>query len=92
MASLKIGKIDHVYTGYTFPDHVQNFISHVIFDLTYCSTDRLEKIKKDWLRSEHTGMLEGCTFETWPAYTMALYTRAMYIIFMFIRWRVTHFV
>ena len=92
MASLKIGKIDHVYTGYTFPDHVQNFISHVIFDLTYCSTDRLEKIKKDWLRSELTGMLGGCTLEIWPAYTEPLYTRAMCMICMFPRWRVTYLV
>jgi hypothetical protein len=83
--SLKFGKIDRVYTGYTFLDHVQNFIFHAILDLTYCSTDRSEKIKKDWLRSECTGMWGGCTLEIWLMYTEPLYTRAMYMICIFPR-------
>jgi hypothetical protein len=92
MASLKFGKMDHVYISYIFVNYMQSFITHTNLDFTYCSTDRLEKIKKDWLRSECTDVLGGCTLEIWPAYTMALYTRAMYMICIFPCWRATYFV
>jgi hypothetical protein len=54
MASLKIGKIDRVYISYIFVNYMQSFISRAILDLTYCTTDRSEKIGEN---------LDICTYD-----------------------------